>query len=55
MIIVLLAKDKLNTIDVLISEDFIDSYINHNEFISVNNVLKEYDFVKEVIQKSYQF
>ena len=37
--IVLLAKDKLNTIEVLISKDLIDSYITHDEFVSVNNDL----------------
>ena len=37
--IVLLGKDKVNTIDVLISKALIDSYDN---FFSVNNVLREY-------------
>ena len=31
--IVLLRKDKLNNIDVLISKDFIDSYVSHDEFV----------------------
>ena len=35
---------------VLISEDLIDSRISHEEFISVNNVLKEYDDMKEAIK-----
>ena len=39
--IVLFPKLKLNTIEVLIS--LIDSYISHDEFVLVNNVLKEYD------------
>ena len=34
-------KTKLNTIDVLISKALIDSNISHDEFVSVNNVLKE--------------
>ena len=38
--IVFLGKDKLNTTEVLISKALIDSYISHNEFISVNNVLR---------------
>ena len=38
--IVLLGKDKLNTIEVLISKALVDSYINHDEFVSVNNVLR---------------
>ena len=43
----LLGKDKLNTIEVLISKALIDSYISHDEFVSVNNVLKEYIEMKE--------
>ena len=34
----LLGKDELNTIKVLISKVLIDSYISHDEFVSVNNV-----------------
>ena len=45
--IVLFGKDKLNTIEVLISKALIDSYIRHNEFISVNNMLREYYEMKE--------
>ena len=41
--IVLLRKTKLNTIEVVINKALIDFYINHNEFVSVNNVLKEYN------------
>ena len=37
----LLAKAKLNSIKVLICKALIDSYMNHGEFLSVNNVLKE--------------
>ena len=37
--IVLLAKAKLNIIQVLISKGLIDSYINHDNFVSVNNAL----------------
>ena len=46
--IVLLAKTKLNTIEVLISKSLNDSYISHNEFVLVNDVLKEYDDRKEL-------
>ena len=38
----LLGKDKLNTIEVLIFKTLIDSYISRAEFVSVNNVLREY-------------
>ena len=40
--IVFFGKDKLNTIEVLISKALIDSYISHDEFALVNNVLREY-------------
>ena len=39
--IVLLGKDDLNTVDGLICKASIDSYISHDEFVSVNNLLKE--------------
>ena len=45
--IVLLGKDKLNTIKVLISKSLIDSYNSHEEFFSVNNLLREYNEMKE--------
>ena len=38
----MLGKDKLNTIAVLFSKALINSYISHDEFVSVNNVLREY-------------
>ena len=45
--IVLLAKTKLNTIKILISKTLINSCINHDEFVSVNNMLREYNETKE--------
>ena len=48
--IVLLAKLKLNII-ALISKTFIDSNSNHDEFVLLNNVRKEYNDVKEEIKK----
>ena len=39
--IVLLGKDKLNTIEGLISNALINSYNSHGEFVSVNNILRE--------------
>ena len=44
--IALLGKDMLNTIEVLISKALIDSYISHDEFVSVNNILREYNEIK---------
>ena len=34
------------TIEVLISKTLIDSYISYDEFVSANNVLKEYNEIK---------
>ena len=48
--IVLLGKDKLNTTEVLISKALIDSYISHDEFVSINNVLRKYYEMKEEIK-----
>ena len=45
-----LAKTKLNSTELLISKALIDLYISHDEFISINNVLKEYDEIKEKIR-----
>ena len=45
----LLEKDKLNTIEVIISKALNDSFISHDEFVSVNNVLREYyEMEKEI-------
>ena len=37
---------------ILISKVLIDSNIIHNEFVSVNNVLKEFNDLKEKIKNS---
>ena len=49
---VLLGKSKLDAIEVLISKSLIDSYISHDEFVSVNNILREYNEMKEGIKQS---
>ena len=48
--IVLSAKSKLNSIEVLTSKALIDSVINHDEFVLINNVLKEYNEMKKEIK-----
>ena len=54
--IVLLGKDKLNTIEVLISKALIDSYISHDKFVSVNNVLREsYEMKEENPETSVEY
>ena len=40
--IVLIAKSKLDSIEVLISKALIDSNISHDEFVLINVVLKEF-------------
>ena len=47
--IVLLAKSKLNSVEVLISKTLIDSVISNDEFNLINYVLKEYNKMKEEI------
>ena len=42
----LLGKHKLNSIEVLIFRVLIESYISHEEFISMNNVLREYNEIR---------
>ena len=46
----LLAKTKVDTIDFLISKALLDSYINHDEFVSVSNVLKKFNEMKKEIK-----
>ena len=48
----LLEKAKLNTIEVLTSKSLIESDINHDQFVSVNDVLSEYNEMKEEIKNS---
>ena len=45
--IVSFAKSKLNNIEVLISKALTDPNISHDKFVLINNVLKEYDNMKE--------
>ena len=46
----MLAKAKLNRIEFLISKALIDSYNNHDQFVSVSNVLREYNDIKVAIE-----
>ena len=46
--IVSLGKAKLDTVEILISNALIDSYISHDEFASVNNVLREHKTKEEI-------
>ena len=43
-------RKKLDTIEFLISYSLMDSHISHDEFVSVNNVFREYNEIKEEIK-----
>ena len=45
--ILLFAKSKLNSIEILISKALIDSVISHDEFVLTNNVLRKYNKMEE--------
>ena len=45
--VVSLGKTKLNTIEFLVLKALSDLYINHDEFASVNNMLREYNKMKD--------
>ena len=47
---VLIRKAKFGITEVLISKALIDAYINHDKFVLVNNVLREYNEMKEEIK-----
>ena len=46
----MLAKSKLNGIEVLISNALIDPNISHDKFVLINNVLEEFNYMKEEIK-----
>ena len=48
--ILLIAKSKLNSIEVLISVALTESVISLDEFVLINNVLQEYNEMKDEIK-----
>ena len=48
----MLEKSKLNSIEVLISKGLINSNISCDEFVLINNILKEFYEMKEEIKSS---
>ena len=48
----MLAKSKLNNIEVLISKALFGPNISHDELVLINNVLKEFCDMKEEIKNS---
>ena len=49
---VLLPKKILNTLKVLVSKALIDLYVIYDEFLLINNALKQYDDMKEKIKNA---
>ena len=47
--IVLTGKAKLKTIEVLLFKSLINSYISYDKFVSVNNIVRKYNEMKEEI------
>ena len=45
------SKSKSNGIEVLVSKALINSNVSPDEFVLINNVLKQYDDIKEEIKK----
>ena len=41
---------QLDITEVLISKNVIDTYTSHDDFVSINNVLREYIEVKEEVK-----
>ena len=48
----MLAKSKLNNIEVLISKALIDSNISDDKFVLINNVLKWYERGNQINKSS---
>ena len=48
MLKVLLGKTMIISIEVLISKALINSDISHDEFVLINNVLKEHEMKKNI-------
>ena len=48
----MLPKSKVNNVKVLISKVLIELNISHDEFVLINNVLKEFYDMKEEIGNS---
>ena len=46
----LFPRTKLSILEVLISKDLINSYVSHDKVVLANNVLREYDGIKDAIK-----
>ena len=52
--IVMLAKNKLNSIETLMSQALIDLDISHEEFKTIVNEKEKYEQMKESIRNNYE-
>ena len=50
--IVLLGRPKLDTFEILLLKALIDSFIRHDEFVSVDSMLREYNEMEEEMKSS---
>ena len=48
--IVLLAKTKLNIMELLVSKVLVDLDISHDKLVPVNNALRKYNNMKETVK-----
>ena len=48
----MLAESKLNSAEIIICKTLIDSNISHDEFVLINNVLKQFYDMKEETKNS---
>ena len=53
--IVLLGKDKINIFEVIIFKSLINSYVSHNQFVLVNNVLREFNEMEKDTEISVEY
>ena len=48
-------EEKVDIFEVLISKSLINSYNSHDEFVSVNNMLRKYNKMKQEIKNAEIF
>ena len=48
-------EEKVDIFEVLISKSLINSYNSHDEFVSVNNILRKYNKMKQEIKNAEIF
>ena len=46
----MITKTKLNNIEAVISKALTDSYVNHEKFVLVTNMLREYNEMSNILK-----